>query len=76
MDEDIHGFTMKGKDGTYNIYLNTQETQAGQLAAFLYEITHIYRKDQEKAAQGARVGEIEAETQRALIDALEIIRGQ
>lgn len=55
----------------YTIILNANKSDAEQLAAFLHEMTHIYNGD---LTAGGDVGEIEARTQRQLLEALEIIK--
>lgn len=72
LPQDIHGAVTREND-RYTILLNTGDTPARQLAAFLEEMTHIYNGDLEAAGS---VGEIENRTKRQLLEALEIIKAE
>ena len=67
----IHGAVTTENGNRYTIILNAGDEPARQLAAFLHEMTHIYNGD---LTAGGDVGEIEARTQRQLLEALEIIK--
>lgn len=70
MPEGIHGSVM-GSEGRYMIVLNAEEDPDQQLATFLHEMTHIYNGDLEA---GGNIQEIEAQTHRELLKALELLK--
>ena len=70
LPQSVHGAVTQ--DGTcYTIILNADSTPAQQLAAFLHEMTHIYNNN---LAEGGDAKEVEEQTHRQLLEALEELR--
>lgn len=70
MPDAIHG-AVAGAGGRYMIILNSNDTPARQLAAFLHETAHIYNGD---LMTGQDAGDIENRTHKQLLDALELLK--
>lgn len=67
----VQGASMPSKDG-YCILINEDLSPAEQLAAFLHEMTHIWRHDFNRK----NVQQIECEVRLDLLEALEIVKAE
>ena len=65
----VGGMITKDGENQYTIIINENRSQIGQLASFLHEMVHVYNNDFDKSD----VAEIEAETNKQLIEALEYL---
>lgn len=69
--EGVRGLTVYNEK-EYRIMIDKDITPAEQLAAFLHEITHVWRHDFDKTD----VQQIECEVRRDLLEALEIVKAE
>ena len=70
----IHGFTRILKNGSYQIFLNSSDSQERQTATFIHECMHIYHGDHDRP--DLTTDQIEAIRHREIRDLLEILKEQ
>ena len=74
LPETIRGFSRLNRNGIYQIFLNSTDSQERQTATFLHECLHIFHEDHSN--EDLTASQIEAIRHKEIIDMLETLKAE